>query len=137
MRLVTYTTVDGDADDAVALRLKETAFGRLAVLHAKSGRASELKALMAKVKPFMSLISKAKGGKLFRLVLGEFLSLDEAVNDQVAVCTECITWTRDENRRFLRQALEVSKYPCDFVINIVMNPLQRLVGYRIKRILTY
>lgn len=66
-----------------------------------------MKDLMTAVRPFLSVISKAKGGKLFRVILDNFLEIDNAVADQVAVTTECIEWTKEAKRRFLRQTLEI------------------------------
>jgi 26S proteasome regulatory subunit N6 len=66
-----------------------------------------MKDLIGAVRPFLSVISKAKGGKLFRVLLDNFLEIDNATDEQVAVTAECIEWTIDAKRRFLKQTLEI------------------------------
>ena len=66
-----------------------------------------MKGLITAARPFLSGISKAKGGKLFRVLLDNFLEIDAAVEEQVATTVECIEWTTQAKRRFLKQALEI------------------------------
>lgn len=86
---------------------KVAAFQRVAPLYAKHGKVAELKALVTQVQPFLEVVSKAKGGKLFRIVIDAFLALDGHTAEKVAVCEECIAWANAQKRRFLRQTLEI------------------------------
>lgn len=66
--------------------------------------------LIRKVRPFLSLISKAKAAKLVRQLVDlllEMENLDKKSSDaEVDLCRECIEWAKDEKRTFLRQSLE-------------------------------
>ena len=117
------------ADGAVegpALGQKEVAFTRLATIMAERGDSAGLAALIEAVKGLVAVVSKSKGGKLFRHVIDRFLSLDQPASVKVDVCKRCIEWTlvrscglrrrvsgagahprQAENRRFLRQALQI------------------------------
>lgn len=61
------------------------------------------------IRPFLKDLSKAKGGKLFRHLLDQFLSVKDQLAEQVVVVTESIEWTKTAKRRFLRQTLEVKE----------------------------
>eukprot|EP00041_Stephanoeca_diplocostata_P006965 m.96335 g.96335 ORF g.96335 m.96335 type:complete len:458 (+) comp16649_c0_seq1:90-1463(+) len=99
--------VSEENTDTTKVRRKEIAFTRAAVLLKNESRTQDMKEFIGLVRPFMADISKAKGAKLFRSMLEHFLDIDNAVHEQVAVCTECIEWTKQTKRRFLRQALEI------------------------------
>ena len=71
-----------------------------------------LAALIVVVRPFLKAVSKAKAGKLFRILLDYFLEIPGAVETQVKVCQDCIQWTIEEKHAFLRQALEVGLIRC-------------------------
>jgi len=96
----------GDASEA-NLKALEAIITKYAKVLAKNGDSSGLAQLIKDVRPYLKSISKAKSGKLFRVLLDHFLSLPNAVETQVKVCQECIEWTQEEKHAFLRQALEV------------------------------
>eukprot|EP00040_Diaphanoeca_grandis_P022714 m.122604 g.122604 ORF g.122604 m.122604 type:complete len:457 (+) comp28934_c0_seq1:220-1590(+) len=96
-----------DPTDEASVRRKEMGFTRAATLYGQHHKCDDLKALIELAKPFMLNISKAKGGKLFRVLLEKYLETDAATESQVTMCAECIEWTKSTNRRFLRQALEI------------------------------
>ena len=57
-------------------------------------------------RPFLALVSKAKAAKLVRHLVDKFLDMEAATGKEVQLCQECIDWAKNENRTFLRQALE-------------------------------
>jgi len=101
--------VDASKEDMSGseLKRKELAINRLATLYNKGAKIDELRALIMAIRPFMNQISKAKGGKLFRHLLDMFLSIKEHLPLQVSTVIECIEWTKETKRRFLRQTLEI------------------------------
>mmetsp|Transcript_28291 Transcript_28291/g.74222 ORF Transcript_28291/g.74222 Transcript_28291/m.74222 type:complete len:461 (-) Transcript_28291:45-1427(-) len=103
---VTAGGADG-AGAAAGVKRKEAAFVRAAKLFNKHKCTNAMKDLITAVRPFLSEISKAKGGKLFRVLLDNFLEIDNATVEQVAVTAECIEWTKAHKRRFLKQTLEI------------------------------
>lgn len=58
-------------------------------------------------RPFLNLVSKAKAAKLVRNLVDMFLDLEAGTGEEIRLCTENIEWAKNENRTFLRQALEV------------------------------
>jgi len=99
--------IDAPAEGAQQIKRTELAIVEVSRIYSENGRTEDLKKLITSIRPFMTNISKAKGGKLFRLVLDRFLAIGDAQLVQVAVLNECIEWTKTGKRRFLRQSLEV------------------------------
>lgn len=99
---------DVDVGDKQAVKAKETAISNLCELLFKAGDANGLRRLIDAIKPFLNVVSKAKGGKLFKQLIDRFVDLNNASPDEkVGICKDCITWAKDSKRTFLRQALEV------------------------------
>lgn len=96
-----------DPQDLASLKRKEVAINRLGFLYAKNNRVGDLKNLVQIVRPIMDQVSKAKGGKMFRTVLDQFLSLKGVKQEQVVMCLEGIEWANAQKRKFLRQALQM------------------------------
>ena len=84
--MATYAaTVAAPAETPDAEQAKVTAYQRVAALYAKHGRVPELKGLVQSVQPFLTKVSKAKGGKLFRSIIDAFLSLQGHIEDKVTL----------------------------------------------------
>eukprot|EP00051_Salpingoeca_urceolata_P034704 m.26264 g.26264 ORF g.26264 m.26264 type:complete len:432 (-) comp8166_c0_seq1:101-1396(-) len=96
---------EGERD--VAVKEKETAITRVSDLYVKHNKQEDLAALIKNIRPFLSLASKAKGGQIFKGLLDKFLTFETDRAAQVAVCTECIEWAKQQKRTFLRHALEM------------------------------
>ncbi|EGD79937.1 26S proteasome non-ATPase regulatory subunit 11 [Salpingoeca rosetta] len=101
-------TEDIDVKDKKAVKAKETAISNLCEQLYKAADADGLRRLIDAIKPFLNVVSKAKGGKLFKQIIDRFVDLTNATADEkVAMCKDCISWAKDSKRTFLRQALEV------------------------------
>ncbi|ESO00107.1 hypothetical protein HELRODRAFT_187263 [Helobdella robusta] len=94
-----------DPNDDV-IKIKEQAIIELGDLFAKSGKADELWSMIKFTRPFLALVSKAKAAKLVRNLVDKFLDMEAGTGKEVELCQECIEWAKQENRTFLRQALE-------------------------------
>jgi 26S proteasome regulatory subunit N6 len=101
--LATAPMEDGER----GMKKVEVVYTRAATLFAKLGKADDLKALIELAKPLMSDMSKAKGGKLFRVLIEKYLEVEPEVENSVSMCVGCVAWAKESNRRFLKQALEI------------------------------
>jgi len=89
------------------VKVVEMAILDLGALFAKKGLANDLAKLIQFIRPFLSGVSKAKAAKLVRNLVDMFLDMGLiATNREVDLCIECIEWAKQEDRTFLRQALE-------------------------------
>lgn len=79
---------------------------KLAEKYKKEGKAKELANLIKVIRPFLTIISKAKAAKLVRSLVDYFLDLNAEIGIEVQLCKECIDWAKQEKRIFLRQSLE-------------------------------
>lgn len=95
------------ADDEEGTRIKEQAILDLGALFKQTKKARELAELIVFTRPFLNLVSKAKAAKLVRNLVDMFLDLEAGTGEEIRLCTENIEWAKNENRTFLRQALEV------------------------------
>jgi len=95
------------ANDEEGLRIREQAILDLAALLSQTKKASELAELIKFTRPFLNLVSKAKAAKLVRNMIDMYLDLEAGTGEEIQLCTETIEWAKNENRTFLRQALEV------------------------------
>lgn len=95
------------AGEGSKIRKKELAVSKLGHLLAKQGRAADLHKLLLDTRGFLDLLSKARGGQLFKTLLDLFLDMPSTHDEKIKVCTECIEWTQSEKRTFLRQSLEI------------------------------
>ena len=80
----------------------------LGALFKQTKKARELADLIIFTRPFLNLVSKAKAAKLVRNLVDMFLDLEAGTGEEIRLCTENIEWAKNENRTFLRQALEVN-----------------------------
>jgi len=95
------------ADDEEGVRVKEQAILDLGSLLKQTKKAKELAELIIYTRPFLNLVSKAKAAKLVRNLIDMYLDLEAGTGEEIRLCTENIEWAKNENRTFLRQALEV------------------------------
>jgi len=93
-------------NDEEQIRIKEQGILELGLLYKQQGKAKELADLIAKSRPFLNLISKAKAAKLVRSLVDFFLDLEAGTGIEVQLCKDCIEWSKQEKRTFLRQSLE-------------------------------
>jgi len=89
------------------IKLCEEAVVNLAKLYTKSPQANSLlKGLLTELRPFFSLIPKAKTAKLVKTILE---IVDRGVEDvelQSEICNDAIAWCDKEKRTFLKQRLQ-------------------------------
>lgn len=105
--LTNGSVAEGQAKVAMdeMIRVKEQAILDLGSLLSRSGRGQELAGLISGVRPFLSLVSKAKAAKLVRQLVDLLLDMDPpAPGDQTAgtaaigievkesLVRDCITW---------------------------------------------
>lgn len=93
-------------NDEEQIRIKEAGILELGQFYKTQGKAKELADLISKSRPFLNLISKAKAAKLVRSLVDLFLDLEAGTGIEVQLCKECIEWSKQEKRTFLRQSLE-------------------------------
>ncbi|CAG9136501.1 unnamed protein product [Plutella xylostella] len=75
-------------DDEENIRAKEQGILNLGEKYKKEGKAQELAELIKATRPFLSLISKAKGAKLVRSLVDFFLDLEAGTGIEVQLCKE-------------------------------------------------
>eukprot|EP00056_Hartaetosiga_gracilis_P011936 m.185716 g.185716 ORF g.185716 m.185716 type:complete len:415 (+) comp13605_c6_seq1:111-1355(+) len=97
-----------DPTDLDAVKKKEKAITTLCEQHYKAGNVEGIRDLIHSIRPFLSVVSKAKGGKLFKQLIDRFVDMENATpEEKVEMCQNCIDWAKEKKRSFLRQALEV------------------------------
>lgn len=89
------------------LRVKEAAVYKLADLLTKQNRAADLASLLQRLRPFFSVIAKAKTAKLVRHIIDQVGHIPGSGDVQVQLCNESIAWCKAEKRSFLRMRLEL------------------------------
>ncbi|GER49775.1 26S proteasome non-ATPase regulatory subunit, partial [Striga asiatica] len=75
----------------------------------KDGRAHDLQSLLTKLRPFFSLIPKAKTAKIVRVIIDAVAKIPGTSDLQISLCKEIVQWTRAEKRTFLRQRIEARR----------------------------
>ncbi|CRK88510.1 CLUMA_CG002239, isoform A [Clunio marinus] len=95
-----------DENDEERIRIREQQILDLGLQYKQQGKAKDLADLIAKSRPFLNLISKAKAAKLVRSLVDFFLDLEAGTGIEVQLCKDCIEWAKVEKRTFLRQSLE-------------------------------
>ena len=88
--------------------------------------AKELAELIVYTRPFLNMVSKAKAAKLVRNLVDMFLDLEAGTGEEIRLCAENIEWAKNENRTFLRQALEVFFSAIFFQILNTLHNFKRL-----------
>ncbi|KAF7151614.1 hypothetical protein RHSIM_Rhsim02G0180600 [Rhododendron simsii] len=103
---ILYRILDNPSSSAEALRIKEKAISNLADLLREENRAEELRSLLTQLRPFFSLIPKAKTAKIVRSIIDAVAKIPNTSDLQLSLCKEMVQWTRTEKRTFLRQRVE-------------------------------
>jgi 26S proteasome regulatory subunit N6 len=95
--------IQKEADDT---KLQEQCMYSLADCLVKLKRTAELKALQVELRPFLSLLPKAKTAKIVRTLIDYMAKIAGTDTEQIEMCTECIDWCEAEKRTFLRRRVE-------------------------------
>ncbi|KAK6125670.1 LOW QUALITY PROTEIN: hypothetical protein DH2020_040596 [Rehmannia glutinosa] len=101
-----YGILENPSSSSEALRIKEESITKLSDLLRQEGRAEDLQNLLTKLRPFFSLIPKAKTAKIVRVIIDSVAKIPGTSNLQISLCKEIVQWTRAEKRTFLRQRIE-------------------------------
>ncbi|XP_044463939.1 26S proteasome non-ATPase regulatory subunit 11 homolog [Mangifera indica] len=103
---ILYRVLDSPSSSSEALRIKEQAITNLSDLLRDQNRAKELCNLLTQLRPFFSLIPKAKTAKIVRGIIDSVAKIPGTSDLQIALCRDMVQWTRAEKRTFLRQRVE-------------------------------
>ncbi|GAY37250.1 hypothetical protein CUMW_027630 [Citrus unshiu] len=103
---ILYRVLDDPSSSSEALRVKELAITELSDLLRQENRAQDLCNLLTQLRPFFSLIPKAKTAKIVRGIIDAVAKIPGTSELQIALCKEMVQWTRAEKRTFLRQRVE-------------------------------
>lgn len=89
-----------------ALRIKEQAITKLTDFLRQETKAEDLRVLLTQLRPYFSLIPKAKTAKIVRGIIDAVAKIPNTTELQISLCKEMVEWTRVEKRTFLRQRVE-------------------------------
>ncbi|KAG1334257.1 26S proteasome non-ATPase regulatory subunit 11 [Cocos nucifera] len=103
---ILYRVLENPASSPEALRIKEQAISNLTELLTQEKKAEELRTLLTQLRPFFSLIPKAKTAKIVRGIIDAVVKIPGTSDLQISLCKEMVEWTRAEKRTFLRQRVE-------------------------------
>jgi 26S proteasome regulatory subunit N6 len=92
-----------DADD---VKIQEQSVYSLADVLVQLKRKDELKHLQVEIRPVLVNLPKAKTAKIVRTIIDYMAKIPGTEEDQINMCTECITWCASEKRTFLRRRVE-------------------------------
>lgn len=101
-----YHILEDPSSSSEALRIKEQAISKLSDLLTQEKKAEELRSLLTQLRPFFSLIPKAKTAKIVRGIIDAVAKIPGTCDLQISLCKEMVEWTRAEKRTFLRQRVE-------------------------------
>ncbi|KAJ0976112.1 hypothetical protein J5N97_018077 [Dioscorea zingiberensis] len=103
---ILYRILEDPSSSSEALRIKEQVITNLSDLLRQEKRAEELCNLLTQLRPFFSLIPKAKTAKIVRGIIDSVAKIPGTSDLQISLCKEMVEWTRAEKRTFLRQRVE-------------------------------
>ena len=103
---ILYRVLDNPAALSEALRVREQAIAKLSDLLREESRGEDLRGLLTTLRPFFSLIPKAKTAKIVRSIIDSVAKIPNSTDLQISLCKEMVEWTRAEKRTFLRQRVE-------------------------------
>ncbi|CAA7060291.1 unnamed protein product [Microthlaspi erraticum] len=103
---ILYRILEDASTSPEALRIKEQAISNLSEFLSKEKRAEDLRMLLTHLRPFFTLIPKAKTAKIVRGVIDAVAKIHGTTDLQISLCREMVEWTRVEKRTFLRQRVE-------------------------------
>ncbi|KAJ3681512.1 hypothetical protein LUZ60_016001 [Juncus effusus] len=101
-----YKILNNPSSSSESLRIKEQAITSLTDLLTQESKSQELCTLLTQLRPFFSLIPKAKTAKIVRLILDSVSKIPNTSELQISLCKDLVQWTRIEKRTFLRQRVE-------------------------------
>ncbi|KAG2269845.1 hypothetical protein Bca52824_064400 [Brassica carinata] len=100
---ILYQVLEDPSSSPEALRVKEQAITNLCDRLTEEKRGEDLRTLLTKLRPFFSLIPKAKTAKIVRGIIDAVAKIPGTTDLQITLCKEMVQWTRAEKRTFLRQ----------------------------------
>eukprot|EP01018_Ginkgo_biloba_P000083 Gb_31069 [translate_table: standard] len=103
---ILHRIIESPSSTSEALRIKEQAISNLSDLLTQERRAEELRSLLTVLRPYFSLIPKAKTAKIVRGIIDAVAKIPGTSELQISLCREMVEWTRSEKRTFLRQRVE-------------------------------
>ncbi|KAJ8434102.1 hypothetical protein Cgig2_005781 [Carnegiea gigantea] len=103
---ILYRVLQDPSSSPEALRIKEQAITQLTDLLRQENRAEDLRSLLTQLRPYFSLIPKAKTAKIVRGIIDAVAKIPNTTELQIALCKEMVQWTRAEKRTFLRQRVQ-------------------------------
>ncbi|KAI6686396.1 hypothetical protein NL676_032309 [Syzygium grande] len=103
---ILYRILENPSSSPEALRIKEQAITNLSDLLRQENRAEDLRSLLTQLRPYFSLIPKAKTAKIVRSIIDAVAKIPGTSDLQISLCKEMVQWTRAEKRTFLRQRVE-------------------------------
>lgn len=95
-----------DKSDNVSMADREAALLSLAALFERMQDAASLTKLINGSQQYLISVSKAKSSKIIRTLVDRFSGIEGGLQPQVATCQGMVKWAKNENREYLRQALE-------------------------------
>ncbi|URD90590.1 26S proteasome non-atpase regulatory subunit [Musa troglodytarum] len=101
-----YRVLENPSSSSEAMHIKEQAILNLADLLTQEKKAEDLRSLLTQLRPFFSLIPKAKTAKIVRGIMDAVAKIPGTSDLQISLCKEMVEWTRAEKRTFLRQRVE-------------------------------
>jgi 26S proteasome regulatory subunit N6 len=101
-----YRILENPSSSPDALRIKEQVITLLSDLLTQENRAEDLCKLLTQLRPFFSLIPKAKTAKIVRGIIDAVAKIPGTSDLQITLCKDMVKWTREEKRTFLRQRIE-------------------------------
>ncbi|KAL9682712.1 hypothetical protein QQ045_014518 [Rhodiola kirilowii] len=103
---ILYRVLENPSTSPESLRVKEQAITNLSDLLRQEHRGEELRNLLTQLRPFFSVIPKAKTAKIVRIIIDAVAKIPGTTDLQISLCKEMVEWTRSEKRTFLRQRVE-------------------------------
>ncbi|KAJ2384841.1 26S proteasome regulatory subunit rpn6 [Coemansia sp. RSA 2559] len=95
-----------DKASSVSAAERETALLSLAALFERMQDADALTGLINSSQSFLISVPRAKSSKLVRVLVDRFSGIHGGLQPQISTCQGMIEWSKNENREYLRQALE-------------------------------
>jgi len=108
-KAIRYLTnfVKSPALDEAGIKKQEESIMELGSILAKNKRTEDLRKMIENARPFVMSLGKAKAAKLVRDLVDLCLMIEDQDGEvKVDLCKECIQWAEEQNRTFLRQALQ-------------------------------
>ncbi|KAJ0030632.1 hypothetical protein Pint_14005 [Pistacia integerrima] len=102
---ILYRVLDDPSSSSEALRIKEQAITNLSDFLREQNRAEELCNLLTQLRPFFSLIPKAKTAKIVRGIIDSVAKIPGTSDLQIALCREMVQWTRRKSAHSLGSVL--------------------------------